>query len=90
MLRLLAVLPMAGNLLRSSLSLGARPVNTRIRRIRSLVTAHGREIPAVALSAYARPYDRLEALRAGFNAHVAKPIDPAELIATVANLAGRA
>jgi CheY-like chemotaxis protein len=62
---------------------------TLVRRIRSLDGGYGRDIPAVALTAYARPHDRLEALRAGFHAHVAKPIDPPELIATIASLAGR-
>jgi PAS domain S-box-containing protein len=44
-------------------------------------------IPAVALTAYARQQDRARALRAGFNAHVAKPVEPAELIATVGSFA---
>ncbi|HEX7154282.1 MAG TPA: PAS domain S-box protein [Thermoanaerobaculia bacterium] len=53
------------------------------------VRAGGNRIPAVALTAYARPEDRLRAISAGFQAHVAKPADPAELIALVAGLAGR-
>ena len=48
--------------------------------------AAGSAIPAVALTAYARPEDRTQALAAGFQAHVAKPADAAELIATVARL----
>lgn len=62
---------------------------TLMRRVRSLEPGRGREIPAVAITAYARAHDRLEALRAGFQSHVAKPIDAAELIATIASLAGR-
>jgi CheY-like chemotaxis protein len=40
----------------------------------------------VALTAYARGEDRVKAIRAGFNMHAVKPVDPAELIAAVANL----
>ena len=50
---------------------------------RENVPAHG--IPAIALTAYARTEDRMRALRAGFQAHMAKPVEPAELIATVAS-----
>jgi len=48
-----------------------------------------RSLPAVALTAYARSEDRTRALRAGFQVHFAKPIDPAELVAAVSSLAGR-
>ena len=48
-----------------------------------------RRIPAAALTAYARSDDRVKALRAGFDIHLAKPIDPAELVTTVAALAKR-
>ena len=47
----------------------------------------GRNVPAVAVTALARSEDRTRALRAGFQVHVAKPIDAAELIAVVQNLA---
>jgi len=47
-------------------------------------------IPAIALTAFARPEDRMRALRAGFRLHLAKPVEPAELVATVASVAGRA
>ncbi len=46
-------------------------------------------LPAVALTAFARSEDRQRAILAGFQTHVAKPVDPAELIATVASLAGK-
>jgi CheY-like chemotaxis protein len=46
-------------------------------------------IPAAALTAYARTEDRRQALLAGFQMHVAKPIEPAELVAVVASLAGK-
>jgi PAS domain S-box-containing protein len=48
------------------------------------------DIPAVALTAYARSEDRTRALRAGFRIHIAKPVEPAELAVSVANVAGRA
>lgn len=54
------------------------------------VRAAGNRVPAVALTAYARSSDKLRALAAGFQAHLPKPAEPAELIAIVASLAGRA
>jgi PAS domain S-box-containing protein len=48
-----------------------------------------KELPAVALTAFAHKDDRLRALLAGFQVHVPKPIDPHELIAIIATLAGR-
>jgi len=59
-----------------------------IRQVRaSGVTA--KTVPAVALTAFARAEDRRRALLAGFQVHVAKPVDPAELVATIASLLGR-
>jgi len=49
-----------------------------------------RELPAAALTAYARSEDRAKALEAGFQTHLAKPVDPSALMAVVAALAGRA
>jgi signal transduction histidine kinase len=46
-------------------------------------------IPAIALTAFARSEDRTRALRAGFMVHLAKPVEPAELVATVASVARR-
>jgi CheY-like chemotaxis protein len=60
-----------------------------IKRIRALAPAQGGKLPAVALTAYARSEDRATALRAGFNAHVAKPVEASELIAVIASLCGR-
>jgi PAS domain S-box-containing protein len=56
-----------------------------IARLRAL--PGGRNVPAVALTALARTEDRTRALRAGFQLHVPKPVDSAELIAVVQNLA---
>ncbi|HWW82466.1 MAG TPA: ATP-binding protein, partial [Vicinamibacterales bacterium] len=60
-----------------------------IDRIRRHSNPHVRNLPAAALTAYARSEDRVKALRAGFQIHLAKPIDPAELVTTVAALAKR-
>lgn len=61
---------------------------TLIRKVRNLSSKSGR-IPAVALTAYARAEDRTRALLAGFQLHIPKPVNPSELAAVVANLAGR-
>lgn len=60
-----------------------------LRRIRALGPTRGGRVPAIALTAFARAEDRTRALRAGFLVHVAKPVDPSELVATVASVAGR-
>jgi CheY-like chemotaxis protein len=52
-------------------------------------TSRVQSAPAVALTPYARSEDRMMALRTGFQTHLAKPIDPAELVRTVAALAER-
>ena len=59
-----------------------------IRRVRQLPPAI-RHVPAAALTAYAQPEDRSRALRSGFQAHLAKPIDPGELLTAVEILAHR-
>jgi PAS domain S-box-containing protein len=58
-----------------------------IRRVRASFTA--KQIPAAALTAFARSDDRKRALLAGFQTHIAKPVDPAELTAAIASLACR-
>jgi PAS domain S-box-containing protein len=60
-----------------------------VHRLRALPPDHGGAVPVAALSAQARIEDRVDALRAGFQMHLAKPIHPAELVAVVASLAGR-
>jgi signal transduction histidine kinase/ActR/RegA family two-component response regulator len=60
-----------------------------IDRIRKHPSRAVRDLPAAALTAYARSDDRVRALRAGFHLHLAKPIEPAELMTTVAALAAR-
>jgi CheY-like chemotaxis protein len=58
-----------------------------IRRVKAYERDRGGRIPAVALTAYARDEDRRRALRAGYETHVAKPVDGDELSAAIANLA---
>ncbi|HEX7812912.1 MAG TPA: ATP-binding protein [Burkholderiales bacterium] len=60
-----------------------------LRLVRDLGPDRGGRVPAIALTAFARSEDRTRAVRAGFLVHVSKPVEPAELVATVANLAGR-
>jgi CheY-like chemotaxis protein len=60
-----------------------------IRRIRQWPERSIREMPAAALTAYARSEDRQRALRSGFQMHLAKPIDPDGLVAAVVVLARR-
>jgi CheY-like chemotaxis protein len=60
-----------------------------IRWVRALPPAEGGRTPAVALTAFARSEDRRRALVAGYHSHVTKPVDPAELVAIIASLAGR-
>jgi hypothetical protein len=60
-----------------------------IHHIRALSHSEGGSIPAAALTAYATAEDRLRVLTAGFQIHVAKPVEPLELIAVVASLAGK-
>jgi CheY-like chemotaxis protein/anti-sigma regulatory factor (Ser/Thr protein kinase) len=57
-----------------------------LRRIRN---SGKTQLPAVALTALSRIEDRVKALAAGYQMHVAKPVEPAELLAVVSSLAGR-
>ena len=61
-----------------------------ITGIRKSSNAAIRNLPAAALTAFARSEDRTKALRSGFELHLAKPVDPGELVASVATLARRA
>jgi len=60
-----------------------------LKRVRALGAESGGDIAAVALTAYARAEDRVRAIRAGFQMHIAKPVEPVELLTMVASLAGR-
>ena len=59
-----------------------------LARVRAFGRDAGGDVPAVALTAFARSEDRLRALEAGFAAHISKPVEPSQLIATVAKMAG--
>ncbi|HVU51540.1 MAG TPA: ATP-binding protein [Polyangia bacterium] len=58
-----------------------------LRQLRRLPPEEGGRTPAAALTAYARAADRRQALRAGFEMHLPKPVEPAELLAALATLA---
>jgi PAS domain S-box-containing protein len=60
-----------------------------IRQVRGLPAEAGGNVPAIALTAYARTEDRLQALRAGYQMHVPKPVELSELVAVTASLARR-
>lgn len=60
-----------------------------IRKVRQLTSEEGGKVPAIALTAFARSQDRRRAILNGFQMHIAKPVEPSELIAMVASLAGR-
>lgn len=57
-----------------------------LRRVRRLPPEEGGTLPAIALTAFARPEDRQRALDAGFAAHLSKPMNPAEVTAAVGRL----
>jgi PAS domain S-box-containing protein len=60
-----------------------------LRKVRSLPEDGGGRTPAAALTTHSRVEDRVEALLAGFQMHMAKPVQPAELVAVVSSLVGR-
>ena len=59
-----------------------------IRSVRTLPADEKKNIPAIALTAFARNEDRTRALVEGFNHHMAKPVEPATLVRAVVDLAG--
>ena len=60
-----------------------------IKQVRTQESERGQHIPAIALTAYARTQDRLRALSAGYNTHVAKPVEIKELVTVVKCLIGK-
>ncbi|MGA9773445.1 MAG: ATP-binding protein [Blastocatellia bacterium] len=60
-----------------------------IKKVRLLETERAANVPAIALTAHARVEDRMRALSSGYDAHIAKPIEPAELITIIASLVRR-
>lgn len=61
-----------------------------LRRVRELGTASGGDLTAIALTAFARAEDAERALLAGFRTHLTKPVEPFDLVATIAEVTGRA
>ncbi len=59
-----------------------------IRQVRALSADGGGRTPALALTAFARPEDRARALESGFDMYASKPVNPTELVVSVARLAG--
>jgi CheY-like chemotaxis protein len=57
-----------------------------MRRVRQLDASRPTPLPAIAVTAYARPEDRQRSLLAGYQMHLAKPIEALELIAAIASL----
>jgi len=60
-----------------------------IRQVREREGTQGEHVPAIALTAYARKQDRLRAIAAGYNTHVAKPVEIRELVSVVRCLTGK-
>jgi PAS domain S-box-containing protein len=77
------------DLLLSDIEMAAEDGYSLIRKVRVLEKDGGRRIPAIALTAHARPSDRLRALSEGFQIHIPKPVEPAELVLAIANLIDR-
>jgi PAS domain S-box-containing protein len=73
------------DLLLSDIGMPREDGYTLIRRIRNM-TGETSRIPAIALTAYARAEDRAKAIQAGYQMHLAKPVEPVKLVAMVANL----
>jgi PAS domain S-box-containing protein len=61
-----------------------------MRRVRALGVGRGGQTPAVALTAYAGDSDRAQALKAGYQRHLSKPVEPSRLLEVIADLAGKA
>ena len=77
------------DVLLSDIEMPGEDGHSLIRKVRELPADRGGDVPAAALTAYARSEDRQKALLAGFQVHVAKPVPPEELTAVIAELAGR-
>ncbi|BAY08280.1 chemotaxis protein CheB [Calothrix sp. NIES-2098] len=81
--------PNGYNVLLSDIGLPEQDGYDLIRQVRALDAEAGGQIPAAALTAYAGDTEQTEALAAGFQMHIAKPVEPAQLLFIVASLAGR-
>jgi PAS domain S-box-containing protein len=77
------------NVLVSDIGMAGENGYDLIKKIRSLEPERGGRVPAVALTAYAAAADRRRALLAGFQTHLAKPVEPDELLAVIASLSSQ-
>lgn len=82
-------LPELPDLIVSDIGMPGEDGYSLIRKIRHLQLGTAENLPAVALTAYARSQDRMRAIAAGFQHHVPKPVEPAELATVIASLTGR-
>jgi CheY-like chemotaxis protein len=60
-----------------------------MRAVRAMPPERGGKTPAIAVTAFARSEDRTRALLAGYQVHLAKPIEPHELVVTAGSLTGK-
>jgi two-component system CheB/CheR fusion protein len=81
--------PNGYDVLLSDIGLPGEDGYSLMRQVRALSPEIGGQIPAAALTAYAGQAEYTEALAAGYQTHIAKPIDPSQLVALVASLTGR-
>ncbi len=77
------------DLLVSDIEMANEDGYSMIRKVRVFEEGRGRRIPAIALTAHARSSDRLRALSEGYQMHIPKPVEPAELVLAIANLTHR-
>ncbi|MBD2210119.1 response regulator [Nostoc linckia FACHB-104] len=86
---LIAIAQSKPDLLLSDLGMPEVDGYALIRKIRSMSAQQGKEIPAIALTAYAAETTQQQVFAAGFQLHIAKPADPSKLIAAIAALVKR-
>ena len=84
-----AVSQLKADVLVSDIGMPGEDGYSLIRKVRALRAEQGGQIPAVALTAYARAEDRTKAIAQGFQMHIPKPVEPVELATVVGSLAGR-
>ncbi|HEX8708304.1 MAG TPA: PAS domain S-box protein [Pyrinomonadaceae bacterium] len=84
---LTALTTLRPDVLLSDLGMPEEDGYTLIAKVRALSAEQGGRTPAAALTAYARVADRMKVLRSGFQLHLPKPVEPAELVTVVASLA---
>ena len=77
------------DVLLSDIEMPQRDGYALIAAVRARPAAQGGDVPAAALTAYSRPEDRAASMMAGYDAHLSKPVDLHELIATVVRLRAR-